>query len=202
MQLARYIPTESPHQYRDVVPPRAAYSHSASLGSLYGCPATLDSQAMYWPISSQLTLWIGVRSSATRMRGRKLHRLAAMHAFHSATVTGVWPMANARTSTRCAGSDSCSREPCPIMKLPLGMRTIRGQVGQSWNRFASPPRGWVDGMPTGGMLAAVIIGADPAGRSFAGAGCGCAAGAIAGLSGVLAGVGAGVGAGIGACDTG
>ena len=40
------------------------------------------------------------------------------------------------------------------MKLPAGMRTIRGQVGQSWNRFPSLdlPRGAVDGTGISGPL--------------------------------------------------
>src|ERR1700734_2734229 len=99
MQFARDIPIVSPHQYRVVVPPRAAYSHSASLGSRYGCPEALDSHIIYWPASSQLRLCTGVRSSETRIRGRKLHTLAAMQFFQSATVTGVSLIAKAWMAT-------------------------------------------------------------------------------------------------------
>src|SRR5690242_5971453 len=173
MQLARYIPTDSPHQYRVAVPPRAAYSHSASLGSRYGWPAARDSQPTYWPTSSQLTLCTGVRSSATRMRGRNLHAPAAMQAFHSLTVTVAFTMVIARTSTLCALSASGSCAPSPIMNPPLAMRTIRGQAGQSWNRLASPPcpRDAPEGAPSGGTFAAVLNGGDADGGSLAGVAC-------------------------------
>src|ERR1700719_2039179 len=118
------------------------------------------------------------------MRGRKLHPLAAMQAFHSSTVIGASPIANAWISTLWAGIDSASRDPNPIVKLPAGIRTIRGQVGQSWNRFPSLalPRDAVDGTGISGPLAAVITGGGVGRGASGGAICGCAEATTAGFS--------------------
>ena len=64
------------------------------------------------------------------------------------------------------------------MKLPAGIRTIRGQVGQSWNRFPSLalPRDAVDGTGISGPFAAVITGGGAGRGASGGAICGCADG--------------------------
>src|ERR1700675_2101189 len=56
---ARPEPASLPHQNGVLVPARAAYSHSASLGSRYFCPVFWDSQATKSLASSQLTLIAG-----------------------------------------------------------------------------------------------------------------------------------------------
>src|ERR1700722_17073778 len=131
------------------------------------------------------------------MRGRKLQALASTQAFHSETVTGSWPIANARMSTRWAGAASGSRDPSPIMKPPPGMATIHGQVGQSWNRFASPlPLPWgAGGKAICALLAAVITRGTVGGGAVAAMGSGGNIATAAGLSTGLAGNGSASGVG-------
>src|SRR3954454_3115975 len=80
----------SPHQYFVWVPPRAAYSHSASLGSLYGFCEAAASQATNCLASLQLTFVIGASSFPVAVN---VHAFAAAHSFHSRTVIGYLLMA-------------------------------------------------------------------------------------------------------------
>src|SRR3954447_5319118 len=86
---------------------------------------------MYFCASSQLTLWSGVVSSATAMRGSGPQPPPSSHAFQSATVIGSTLSANGLTVTRGAGATAGSLLPPPMRKLPLGIDSIGGQVGRS-----------------------------------------------------------------------
>src|ERR1700754_3405327 len=167
----------SPHQYFVWVPPRAANSHSASLGSRDGFFVAPASHATYFLASLQLTLVTGASSLPLAV---KPHALASAHAFHSRTVTGYFPMANGLTVTRWIGRSEASSL-LPIEKLPPCNATISGS------------RTDVDG---GGAVGAAAVFA--AGEGW-GAGC-CAAGAGGGTGAAsfTPGVGAGAGA---ACFT-
>src|SRR5438309_2949523 len=81
----------SPHQYLVCVPPRAAYSHSASLGSRYGFPVALASQRTNCLASLQLRLEMGASSLPVATNGQAL---AVAHWFHSRTEIGYWLIAN------------------------------------------------------------------------------------------------------------
>src|SRR4051812_24692828 len=86
----------SPHQYLVCVPPRAAYSHSASLGSRYDFRVASASQATYCLASLQLTFATGASSFPVAVNPQAF---AAAHAFHSCTETGNFPIANGLTVT-------------------------------------------------------------------------------------------------------
>src|SRR2546430_9262472 len=90
LQLAMPDRNWSPHQYFVCVPPRAAYSHSASLGSLYGFRVASASHATYCLASVQLTFVTGASSFPAATNP---HAFAAAHSFHSRTETGNLPMA-------------------------------------------------------------------------------------------------------------
>src|SRR5260221_6121411 len=83
-------------------------------------------------------LCTGVLSSAFTMRGVKSQPPLTVQAFHSATVIACWPMAKGCRVTLCIGAALGSSLACPIMKLPPGIFTMIGQVGQSWNVAWSP----------------------------------------------------------------
>src|SRR5215471_7790797 len=112
----------SPHQYFVCVPPRAANSHSASLGSRYGFFVASASQATYWLASLQLTLVTGASSFPLAV---KPHFLASAQAFQSRTVTGYFPMENGFTVTLWTGRSEASSL-LPIEKLPPCNATISG----------------------------------------------------------------------------
>src|SRR5262245_5403768 len=112
----------SPHQYLVWVPPRAANSHSASLGSRYGFLVASASQATYCLASLQLTFAAGASSFPPAL---KVHALASAHAFHSRTVTGYLPMANGLTATLWIGRSEASSL-LPIEKEPPCRATISG----------------------------------------------------------------------------
>src|SRR6476659_9307691 len=76
LQLAMPSWMSSPHQYLVCVPPRAAYSHSASVGSRYGFLVTPASQAAYCLASLQLTLVTGASSLPVAVSA---HAFAAAH---------------------------------------------------------------------------------------------------------------------------
>src|SRR5882724_9509175 len=86
----------SPHQYLVCVPPRAAYSHSASLGRRYGLRVVSASHATYCFASLQLTFATGASSFPVAVNPQAF---AAAHAFHSRTETGNLPIANGLTVT-------------------------------------------------------------------------------------------------------
>src|ERR1700719_1767422 len=82
--------SSAPHQYFVCVPPRAAYSHSASLGRRKGLCVTSASQAQKRVASFPLTFVTGASSSPVAV---KAQALAAAHSFHCRTVTGYFAMA-------------------------------------------------------------------------------------------------------------
>src|SRR5712675_3079219 len=67
------------------MPPRAAYSHSASLGSRYGFRVVAASHATNCLASVQLTLVTGASSFPV---AASAHAFASEHWFHSRTVMG------------------------------------------------------------------------------------------------------------------
>src|SRR6516164_10373266 len=124
-QLALPMPTSSPQEYRVSAPARAAYSHSASVGSRYSLPVSCESQPTYCFASTQLTLMAGIvpRPQPSGARG---HTVAATQASHSSNVTSNLERANGfAIVTSCGGPSleirfgSFSGE--PIMNLPAGM---------------------------------------------------------------------------------
>src|SRR5829696_7909220 len=96
LQLAMPDWNWSPHQYLVCVPPRAAYSHSASLGSRYGLRVVSASHATYCLASLQLTFVTGASSFPLAVNPQAF---AAAHAFHSCTKTGNFAIANGLTVT-------------------------------------------------------------------------------------------------------
>src|SRR5258708_3666984 len=91
LQLAMPGSNWSPHQYFVCVPPRAAYSHSASLGSRYAFRATPASQAANCFASLQLTFVMGASSLPIATNE---HAFAAAHSFQSRTEIGYRLIAN------------------------------------------------------------------------------------------------------------
>src|SRR5258708_14652440 len=103
----------SPPQYFVCVPPRAAYSHSASLGSRYAFRVAPASQATNCLASLQLTFVTGASSLPV---ATKPHAFAATHSFHSRTVVGYLPIANGLIVTWRLGF-SVTSPLLPILKL-------------------------------------------------------------------------------------
>src|SRR4029079_4690444 len=105
-------------------PPRAARSHSASVGRRSALPRRVR-HAQYATASCQLTPTTG-RSSPSRAgslqsRGASWP-LASRKGRYSPRVTGEIDISNPSTWTRCTGrSSSCPRS-LPIRKLPAGIR--------------------------------------------------------------------------------
>ena len=92
---------------------------------------------MYWPTSSQLTLWTGVRSSRHRMRGRDLQRLgrhAGLPFRDRHRRLADRESADHRPGAPAWHSGSCA--PWPIMKLPAGCGPSRGRSGNPGTAFA------------------------------------------------------------------
>src|ERR1700731_1057249 len=114
-----------------MAPPRAAYSHSASVRSRYSLPGNRESQPTYCLASSQLTLITGI-SPRPQRSGTRGHAAAATQASHSSNGTSNLETANGLAIvTSCCGRllasrpDSFSGE--PIMNLPAGTTIITGQ---------------------------------------------------------------------------
>src|SRR5271166_5351595 len=132
------------------------------------------------------------------MRGGGPHTPSAWQAFHSATVTGYSLSANERRTTLCTGTAVGSLEPCPIMSVPPGMRTMCTQVGQSWKPWspsatggttiARSRRGGGGGSAGGtiGCRAATLSGAFGVAATTTGGGAG---GGLTGLATLCRGVG-------------
>src|SRR5712672_3962075 len=114
LQLAMPGWNWSPHQYLVCVPARAAYSHSASLGSRYAFRVAPASQATNCLASLQLTLAIGASSLPVATNA---HAFAAAHSFHSRTEMGYRLIANGLTETWCGGFSAASSL-LPIVKPP------------------------------------------------------------------------------------
>src|ERR1700688_340690 len=92
--------SRSPHHYRVWLPPRAAYSHSASLGSRYAFRVASASHATYCLASLQLTFVTGASSWPLAVNA---HAFAAAHAFQSRTETGYGLIAYGFIVTWCVG---------------------------------------------------------------------------------------------------
>src|SRR5207237_10005719 len=87
LQLAMPDRNWSPHQYFVCVPPRAAYSHSASLGSRYAFCVAAASQATNCFASVQLTFVTGASSLPVAANA---HAFAAAHSFLLLTKIGYY----------------------------------------------------------------------------------------------------------------
>ena len=87
-------------------PPRAAYSHSASLGNR---PPAHAQNATACSQSTQFKGWLSFpltpQLQSETMPGA-LHALACTHALYCATVTSVFLISKAGTSTWCTGCSS------------------------------------------------------------------------------------------------
>ena len=128
----------SPQKYGVEVPPRAAYSHSASVSKRYSLPVFRLNQSTYRLVSCQLTSMTGrvSRPHSTSSGLYSPHSPSATHASHSLNVTSWIPTANefailtgcceSSLSRRCLSS---SGE--PIVKSPAGTTTMTGHTGQS-----------------------------------------------------------------------
>src|ERR1700732_2716142 len=112
----------SPHQYFVCVPPRAAYSHSASLGSRYTFRVASASQAVNCLASLQLTFVTGASSLPVASNG---HAFAIAHSFHSRTVIGYSLIAYGLFVT-WGGGFSVGSSLLPIVKLPPRSMYISG----------------------------------------------------------------------------
>src|SRR5882724_7430737 len=122
LQLAMPDRNWSPHQYFVCVPPRAAYSHSASLGSRYALRVAPASQATNCLASLQLTFVMGASSLPVATNA---HAFAAAHSFHSRTVIGYSLIANGLIVTWWGGF-SVTSSLLPIVKLPPRSMYISG----------------------------------------------------------------------------
>src|SRR5438105_1279002 len=122
LQLAMPDRNWSPHQYLVCVPPRAAYSHSASLGSRYAFRVAPASQATNCLASLQLTFVMGASSLPV---ATKAQAFAAAHWFHSRTEAGYWLIANGLIVTWWVGF-SVTSSLLPMMKLPPRSTFISG----------------------------------------------------------------------------
>src|SRR5262249_19911082 len=117
-----------------VVPARAAYSHSASVSSLYVRPAVRDNQGRKpFVMSYHDTLDTGRFPTSLALYEQSP---AATQAPHSSSVTSNLPTAKGLPMvTLCMGpsSFSCfsSFSGDPLMKLPAGTATLPGHSGQS-----------------------------------------------------------------------
>src|SRR5579859_12834 len=119
--------SSSPHQNIVVVPARAAYSHSDSLGRRYAWPVLLLSHATYACASFQLTHTTGSRSVCVNPGDCQLNVGSLSHlprpwpqtlpgecpvsrtkAAYSPRVTSYLPSANDGTVTSCCGASSAT----------------------------------------------------------------------------------------------
>src|SRR5262249_1003177 len=112
-------------------PPRAAHSHSASLGSRQRRPLHSESQSAQATASNQVTPTTG--SSRAETAGSFPHggaggRPAARNGAYWARLTGVRAGAKAPTRTVCTGRSSGRPPAEPIAKLPAGTSTTSGQA--------------------------------------------------------------------------
>src|SRR5512132_3106112 len=82
LQLACTMPGSFPHQYRVEIFARAAYSHSASVGSRYGRWVVFLNHSVYRTASDQLTSRMGDRSVADTKSGA-LQPWPLVQAIHS-----------------------------------------------------------------------------------------------------------------------
>src|SRR6266540_4227570 len=110
--------------------PRAAFSHSASVGNRFPI------HRQYRSASDQLTSRIGCASRKLANHSSSVRpgspdvifaqTPAAMHFLYEATVTSIRSIRNASRNTRCAGLSSVSlpRAFVPIVNAPAGMATI------------------------------------------------------------------------------
>src|SRR5262249_24802151 len=104
-------------------PPRAARSHSASVGSRQRPPHSAASQSANATASCQLTPttgWSAPSKPRLPHHGGGGASVAHKNAENSAFVTGVRPIANADTETRRDGPSSGRPKSEPMRKSPPG----------------------------------------------------------------------------------
>src|ERR1019366_9456537 len=101
-------------------PPRAANSHSASVGRRTGRFQSPASQSQYATASNQLTLTTGSVASLNSTFSRPVARRKASN---SALVTGQRAMRNGETVTRWAGRSSSRPSFWPMRNSPPGIAT-------------------------------------------------------------------------------
>src|SRR5262249_4493126 len=149
---------------RVVVPARAAYSHSASLGRRYVLPVFRDNQARYAFESFQETLITGLRPRPQPSSfGLRAQPPSAKQASHSAKVIVKRPRANGLgIATGCCGlivkSVFASASGSPIMNFPIGTTSIAGQNAHDcplvrWSRKLSPEPGLTESAGSEGEVA-------------------------------------------------
>src|SRR5216684_1554738 len=113
------------------MPPRAARSHSASVGKRYAFSVARLSHRQYAVASSQDTATTGIRGSlksASFRCGRGAPPVATRKQPYSAFVTWCVASSNASTHTRCTGFSSSRPLSQPIANEPSGTRTIIGSM--------------------------------------------------------------------------
>src|SRR5229473_1430694 len=116
------------------MPPRAARSHSASVGKRYAFSVARLSHRQYAVASSQDTATTGIRGSlksASFRCGRGAPPVATRKQPYSAFVTWCVASPNASTHTRCTGFSSSRPLSQPIPNQPSGMRTISGSIASA-----------------------------------------------------------------------
>ena len=132
----------SPHGKRPLCRPRAANSHSASVGNRTGRPCCSDRHAQYATASIQLTPTTG-RSARANEGCDQSQGSSCPVAFtkrsYSALVTGQIPISNPSTKTRCGGRSSSWPSSVPIVNQPPAMGA---NAGAGTDELESPA-GWV-----------------------------------------------------------
>src|SRR6202023_316672 len=113
----------SPHQYLVRVPPRSAYSHSASVGNRKFVFVAWVSHAMNCWASLKLTLVTGASSFSSV--ATEAQALAATHWPRARTVSNDLLMANGLIETLWIGPSERSRL-LPIPTAPPGRMPISG----------------------------------------------------------------------------
>ena len=104
--------------------PRAANSHSASVGRRTDRPSCSDRHAQYAVASSQLTPTTGrsgrASSGCDQSRGSSC-AVAFTKDSYSARVTGKMPSSKGSTKTRCGGRSSSWPRSVPMVNQPPGI---------------------------------------------------------------------------------
>src|SRR5207245_5220179 len=137
----------SPHgKRRSSRPPRAAFSHSASVGSRAPAHAANAPASVH---DRPTTGWRGSGKAASAQKGGGGVPVAAMNSAKSALVAGVSAIKKLSTQTTCAGRSHGWPSPQPIRNDPAGTRAKctpynrdlhRGSVSRSTSRGWGPGR--------------------------------------------------------------
>src|SRR4029079_3958569 len=105
-------------------PPRAAISHSASVGRRQRPPHSRDSHSVKATASSQVTPttgWSGLPKSGSNHHGGGEVSVPARNGSYSERVTGVRPRKNGASSTSWEGASSERPPSVPMRKRPPGI---------------------------------------------------------------------------------